>query len=198
MGERRPTVVLRDNRDDQTYEAEVDGEVIGIIGYRDAGEGGAGQHLGRPRTPPSRHCSSADQIRSRRHPSASAHVDDHVPDRRQLHPGAPEYADIVDASHPGRAPRPEDRCSEGLQRMIKPAAQRGCSNQAGLCHPGPRRRIPRPHRSALATRDHQVPRPHRPGVQGRRPDQRAAHWFDHRSDRYNQFAARYVGELSSN
>ena len=23
-------------------------------------------------------------------------------------------------------------------------------------------------------------------------------WFDHRSDRYDQFAARYVGELSSN
>jgi uncharacterized protein len=108
MGEARATAVLRDNRDDQAYEAEVDGEVIGIIGYQDAA---ARRVLVNTSVDPAhRHQGIAhqlirfalDDIRARQLKLTimCPIVGNFIRER-------PEYADLVDASHPGRTPRPE-------------------------------------------------------------------------------------------
>jgi uncharacterized protein len=108
LDERRPPVVLRDNRDDQVYEAAVDGEVIGIIGYRDAR--GRRVLVNTSVDPAHRHQGIAHQLIRFALDDIRAHqltltimcpiVGNFIRER-------PEYADLVDASYPGRTPRPE-------------------------------------------------------------------------------------------
>jgi predicted GNAT family acetyltransferase len=108
MGDGRPTVVLRDNRGDEMYEAEVDGEVIGILGYRDAP--GRRVLVNTSVDPEYRHRGIAhrligfalDDIRA--HHLTLTVLCPIVGDFIREHP---EYADLVDAPHPGRAQRPQ-------------------------------------------------------------------------------------------
>jgi predicted GNAT family acetyltransferase len=106
MDEGRPTVVLRANPADEAYEAVVGGEVIGIVGYRDAG--GRRVLINTSVDPEHRHRGIAHQLISfalddvRAHQLTVSIMCPIVGDFVRAHP---EYADLVDASHPGRAQR---------------------------------------------------------------------------------------------
>jgi predicted GNAT family acetyltransferase len=107
LDERRPTVVLRDNGDGQAYEAEVDGEVIGIIGYQDVR--GRRVLVNTSVDPAHRHRGLAHQLIEFALDDIRAHqltLTIMCPIVGNFIGEHPEYADLLDASHPGRARRP--------------------------------------------------------------------------------------------
>jgi uncharacterized protein len=107
VSEQKTAVLVRDNPESGAYEAVIDGEVIGIVGYNDAHERRVLTHTAVD--PGYRHQGLAqrliryalDDIRT--HHRTVTIICPIVTDFIREHP---EYADLIDPTRPGRTPLP--------------------------------------------------------------------------------------------
>jgi uncharacterized protein len=107
MSQDRPAVLVRNNPGGSAYEAVVDGKVIGITGYEDAHDRRI--LINTAVDPEYRHQGIAHQIIAYALDDIRAQhwtVTIICPIVGEFIQEHPEYADLIDPAHPGRAPRP--------------------------------------------------------------------------------------------